>query len=121
MKEINFEGEIVKVLMASGYNDGWYWDMNAIIEYKGETYSLFDAGSGSGYILCCGGITKKPFDRLYGEEQGEIEENEWDYFEESIKNLLSKFEKYRAKESYEYSDDEDFTKHILVDGEEIED
>ena len=48
MKEIMYGDETVKVLAASGYNDGYYWDMNAKIEFKGETYSLFDAGSGSG-------------------------------------------------------------------------
>ena len=39
MKEIMYGDETVKVLEASGYNDGYYWDMNAKIEFKGETYS----------------------------------------------------------------------------------
>lgn len=121
MKEIMYdENEKIKVLEASGYNDGYYWDMNAKIEFKGETYSLFDAGSGSGYILCCSGITKCDFDRLYGEEQGEIEEDEWWYFERTICRLLDNFIKSGAKEKWEIQQDDDWNDHILIDGVEVE-
>lgn len=121
MKEIMYdENEKIKVLEASGYNDGYYWDMNAKIEFKGETYSLFDAGSGSGYILCCSGITKCDFDRLYGEEQGAIEEDEWWYFERTIRRLLDNFIKSGAKEKWEIQQDDDWNDHILIDGVEVE-
>lgn len=121
MKEIMYdENEKIKVLEASGYNDGYYWDMNAKIEFKGEIYSLFDAGSGSGYILCCSGITKCDFDRLYGEEQREIEEDEWWYFERTIRHLLDNFIKSGAKEKWEIQQDDDYNDHILIDGVEVE-
>ena len=120
MKEIMYGDETVKVLAASGYNDGYYWDMNAKIEFKGETYSLFDAGSGSGYIPCCSGITKCDFDRLYGEEQHEIDESDWNYFEDTIRTLLSEFVESCAKESWESQEDDDFDMHILIDGVEQE-
>ena len=120
MKEIMYGDETVKVLEASAYNDGYYWDMNAKIEFEGETYSLFDAGSGSGYILSCSGITKCDFDRLYGEEQYEIDEDEWDYFETTICILLNEFFESCAKESWESQEDEDLNVHILVDGVEQE-
>ena len=120
MKEIMYdENEKIKVLEASGYYDGYYWDMNAKIEFRGETYSLFDAGSGSGYILCCSGITKCDFDRLYGEEQGEIEEDEWDYFESTIRRLLDNFIESGAKEKWEIQQDDDWHDHILIDGVEV--
>ena len=121
MKEIMYdENEKIKVLEASGYHDGYYWDMNAKIEFKGEIYSLFDAGSGSGYILCCSGITKCDFDRLYGEEQGEIEEDEWWYFERTIRRLLDNFIESGAKEKWEIQQDDDWNDHILIDGVEVE-
>lgn len=121
MKEIMYdENEKIKVLEASGYHDGYYWDMNAKIEFKGEIYSLFDAGSGSGYILCCSGITKCDFDRLYGEEQGEIEEDEWWYFERTIRCLLDNFIESGAKEKWEIQQDDDWNDHILIDGVEVE-
>ena len=94
--------------------------MNAEIEFKGETYSLFVAGSGSGYILCCSGITKCDFDRLYGEEQHEIDESDWEYFEDTIRFLLGEFVESCAKESWESHDDDDFNTHILIDGVEQE-
>lgn len=120
MKEIMYGDETVKVLEASGYNDGYYWDMNAKIEFKGETYSLFDAGSGSGYMLRCSGITKCDFDRLYGEEQNEINESDWNLFEDSIRTLLGEFIESCAKESWESQEDDDYHMHILIDGVEQE-
>ena len=122
MKEFMYGDETVKVLEASGYNDGYYWDMNATIEFKGETYSLFDAGSGSGsgYVLYCSGITKCDFDRLYGEEQHEIDESDWDYFEDTIHTLLGEFVESCAKESWESQEDDDWNTHILIDGIEQE-
>lgn len=115
MKEIMFNNETVKVLEATGYNDGYYWDMNAVIEFRGEKYSVCDIGSGSGYIDCFSGITKEPFERLYGEEQGYVDEDEWDYFEGTIIMLLSNFIESGAKISWEFRDDYCNTEE-LVDG-----
>ena len=120
MKEIMYGDETVKVLEATEYDDIHYWGMKAKIEFKGETYSLFDAGSGSGYDLCCSGITKCDFDRLYGEEQHEIDESDWDYFEDTIRTLLGEFIASCAKESWESQEDDDFDMHILIDGVEQE-
>ena len=116
MKEIMYGDETVKVLAASGYNDGYYWDMNAKIEFKGETYSIFDVGSGSRYILCCRGITKCDFDRLYGEEQYKIDESDWDCFEDTILFLLGNFIESCATESWESQEDDEWNTHILIDG-----
>lgn len=119
MKEIMFNDETIKVFKASGYHDGYYWDMNAKIEFRGETYSLYDAGSGSGYIPSCNGITKCEFDRLYGEEQGEIDEDDWFYFERTIYMLLDNFIRYGAEKSYESQEDDNYETHVLVDEVEV--
>ena len=120
MKEFMYGDETVKVFEATRYDDVYYWGVKAKIEFKGETYSLFDAGSGSGYVLCCSGITKCDFDRLYGEEQNEIDESEWDDFESIIRTLLGTFIDSCAKESWESYDDDDWHTHILIDGVEQE-
>lgn len=119
MKEIMCEGEKITILEASGYHDGYYWDMNAMIEFRGETYQLYDAGSGSGYVSCCSAITKYVFDRLYGEEQGKIDEDDWDYVENTIIELLNNFIDSGADSSWESYEDDDWHIHILVDGEEV--
>lgn len=120
MKEIMWGDEKITVLEASVYNDGYYWDMNAKILYNGDLYQMYDAGSGSGYILCCSAITKGEFDRLYGEEQGQIDEDDdWDYLENSIIVLLNNFIESGATVSWESQEDDHFNTHILVDGEEV--
>lgn len=120
MKEFMFNDETVKVIEATGYHDGYYWDMSASIEFRGEFYSLYDAGSGSGYIGCCSGITKHPFKRLYGEEQEIIKEDEWGYFESVIRDLLNEFINSGAKTSWEITEDDCWNDHVLVDGVEQE-
>ena len=120
MKEIMWGDEKITVFKASGYYDGYYWDMNAKILYNGDLYQLYDAGSGSGYIPCCSAITKYEFDRLYGEEQGQIDEDDdWDYMESEIFTLLNNFIESGAKNSWEYQEDDHWNPHILVDGEEV--
>lgn len=119
MKEIMCKGEKITILEASGYHDGYYWDMNAMIEFRGETYQLYDAGSGSGYIPCCSAITKYEFDRLYGEEQSKIDEDDWDYVEDTIIELLNNFIDSGAESSWESYKDDDWHIHILVDDEEV--
>lgn len=116
MKEIKFNGDTVKVFEATGFNDGYYWDMNAMIEFREKTYQLYDAGSGSGYVLCCSGITNIPFDRLYGEEQGEVEEHDWGYFENAIKHLLRMFIESGANTSWTSQDDDHWNTHVFIDG-----
>lgn len=120
MKEIMWGDEKITVLEASGFNDGYYWDMNAKIEYKGETYQLFDAGSRSGYTPCCRAITKCKFDRLYGEKQGRIDDD-WDYLEGAIIGLLSSFIESGAKNSWESHEYDYWNTYILVDCEEVND
>lgn len=121
MKQIMYNNETINVLEATGYNDGYYWDMNAEIEFRGETYSLYDAGSGSGYVPICSAIKKGALERLYGEEQYDIDEDEWDYFERSIVRLLNKFIESEAKTSWESMEDDDWwNMKVLVDGVEIE-
>lgn len=121
MREIVYRDETIKVLEATGYIDGYYWDMNAKIEFRGETYSLFDAGSGCGCIPCFSGITKCDFDRLYGEKQKKIVYNadEWIKFEFIIGLLMDYFIEFGAEEKWESYEDNDSKSHILVDGVEI--
>lgn len=119
MREIVFGDETIKVLEASGYNDGYYWDMNATIEFRGETYSLIDGGSGSGWIPHCEIITKCELERLYGEEQGEIDEEEWDYFESAICRMLTSFLESGAEKSWECREI-DWDYYVYVDGVMIE-
>ena len=120
MKQIMFDGEPINVLSATGYHDGYYWDMNATVEFRGNLYSMYDAGSGSGYIPNCCAIQKGPLDRLYGTEQGDIDEDEWDYLESTIEGLIYMFIVSGAEESFERLEDDYFEATILVDGVEKE-
>ena len=115
MKEIMWGDEKITALKASGYNDGYYWDMNAKILYNGDLYQMYDAGSGSGYIPCHRAIMKGEFDRLYGEEQGQIDEDEdWDYLEDTIIVLLNNFIESGAESSWECYNDDHWDTHILM-------
>lgn len=111
----------IKVLTASGYNDGYYWDMNATVEYDGAVYNIINAGSGSGYILNMAAVIKGDFERLFGEEQEEIKFEEWEesYIERAISDLLGKFFESGAKEKWECREDDDWNFHTIIDGEEI--
>lgn len=114
-------GKEIKVLEASGYNDGYYWDMNAVIEYDGDVYHVVDTGSGSGYILCASGVVKGEFDRLYGETQIDFNDcSESDYLTSAIMSLMDSFIRSGAKESLEFSDDDNFHTRIYIDGKEVE-
>ena len=116
MKQIMYYEEPINVLMATGYHDGYYWDMNAVVEFRGETYSMYDAGSGSGYIPNCRAIQKGPLDRLYGTEQDDIDEDEWDYMESTIWQLVDSFVESGAKTSWEYLEDDNWEPTFLIDG-----
>ena len=120
MKEFMYGDETVKVLEATEYGDIHYWGMKAKIEFKGETYSLFGSNFYSGNILWRNFIAKCDFNRLYGEEQNEIDEAEWDYFKNVIRNLLGKFIDSCAKESWESYADICWNTHTLIDGVEQE-
>ena len=113
----------IKVLSASGYDDGYYWDMNATVEYDGFIYNIIDAGSGSGYITEMHSVIKGDFERLFGEEQKSLDTDNIDdinYFEEAIVTLLGRLFESGAKEKWEYfEDDDNYHTHIKIDGEEI--
>ena len=116
--EEKINGKEIKVLGATGYNDGYYWDMNAVVEYDGDIYHIMDCGSGSGYIPCSSGVVKGEFDRLYGEEQHDIDEDEFDYFARQIVTLLNAFIDSGAKKSLGIQDD--FREmHVYIDGEKV--
>ena len=111
----------IKVLSASGYDDGYYWDMNAVVEYDGATYHINDTGSGSGYIAEMHSVIKGDFERLFGEEQKPLDTDDIDdinYFEEVIVTLLGRFFESGAKEKWESFKDDDCHTHIKIDGEE---
>lgn len=42
------DGKEINVIKSSGYNDGYYWDMNATVIFDGNIYTIVDSGSGSG-------------------------------------------------------------------------
>ena len=111
----------IKVLSASGYDDGYYWDMNAVVEYDGPTYHIIDAGSGSGWILMTQAVVKGDFERLFGENQDPLDAeyiDDIDYCENTIVTLLGRFFESGAKEKWESFDDDDCHTHIKIDGEE---
>ena len=118
------KGKEVNILYVSGCNDGYYWDMNAVVEYDGEIYHICDAGSGSGYILSHSFVKKGDFARLYGEKQSEIDfddEADSEYVINTVANLLTEFLNTGAKESLELNEDDDYNDHIFVDGVELVD
>lgn len=116
--EEKIDGKEIKVLEATGYNDGYYWDMNAVVEYDGDIYHIVDCGSGSGWIPCSSGVVKGEFDRLYGEEQHDIDEDELDYIRWPVVTLLNTFIDSGAKKSLEIQDDFLETR-VYIDGEKV--
>lgn len=116
--EEKVNGKEIKVFEATGYNDDYYWDMHAVVEYDGDIYHIVDCGSGSGYIPCSSGVVKGEFDRLYGEEQHDIDEDEFDYSTNQIVTLLNAFIDSGAKKSLEIQND--FREmHVYIDGEKV--
>ncbi len=112
------DGKEINVIKSSGYNDGYYWDMNATVIFNGNIYTINDDGSTSGWDLCYRGVKKGKLDRLYGHEQLENFDELKDFIDE-IPKLLRKFINSGAKESWEDIQDEDYNFHISVDGEEV--
>ena len=130
MRTITFEKEgDVTILSASGYNDGYYWDMSATILYKDVEYSIQDAGSGSGYVPHYSSISvdgpKKLVTLMQLCESEEIDEDDnsedWEYIECTICSLLDEFLKRKCKESLEYIEaDNNWDLEIHVDGQKVE-
>lgn len=112
------DGKEINIIKSSGYNDGYYWDMNATVIFNGNIYTIIDSGSESGWDLCYTGVKKGNLDRLYGHDQLEDLDELEDFINE-IPELLRKFINSGAKESWEDIQDEDFDYHISVDGKEI--
>ena len=63
------DGKEINVIKSSGYNDGYYWDMNATVIFDGSLYTIIDSGSGSGWNLCYRGVKKGTLYRLFGHDQ----------------------------------------------------
>lgn len=63
------DGKEINVIESSGYNDGYYWDMNATVIFDGSIYTIIDGGSGSGWDLCYTGVKKGKLDRRYDHKQ----------------------------------------------------
>ena len=130
MRTITFEKEgDIKVLSASGYNDGYYWDMSATILYNDVEYSIQDAGSGSGYVPHYSSISvdgpKKLVTLMQLCESEEIDEDDdsddWEYIESTICSLLDEFLERKCKESLEYIEaDGNWDLELHVDGQKVE-
>lgn len=123
MKEITLSnGKVVRVLEASGYHDGYYWDMCATVEIDGDEYYIQDAGSGSGYNPIFQSMSKNGPCKLTGVELTPVDEGDgdWGYIFGAIEDIAEAFFANNAKESYEYYDDTygDYSTH--VDGVKID-
>ena len=114
------DGKEINVIKSSGYNDGYYWDMNAMVIFDGSMYTIIDGGSRSGWDLCYTGVKKGKLDRLYNHEHEQLENlDELKDFIDEIPELLRKFINSGAKESWEDIQDEDYRYHTSVDGKEV--
>lgn len=117
MKEIMYNDETVKIFDGRVFTDENFWGMNAQIEFRGEYYRLYDEHScDDDNSICKSGITKIPFDRLYSDEQVDVDNHDREYFKETILMLLDYFIDSGANidwscTEYDYSDYQ-----ISVDG-----
>nr|WP_296955270.1 hypothetical protein [uncultured Mediterraneibacter sp.] len=103
MREIMFNGEKVTIVKASSGGDYHYWDTNAIIIFRGETYRLYDIGSASGcYPPCSRGVRKGEFNRLFGDAQRRWDDtvDDWEEMDALIISLLTSFVESGAKEDW---------------------
>ena len=123
----------IDIITAAGYHDGYYWDMSATVLYKGEYYSIQDAGSGSGYVpffnACEKLDTEEKPDGLHilkptgatimslCENEVECSEDfDEDYVYSTIMYALEKFEELGCYKSYERSEGAHFNDELNVDG-----
>ena len=122
LKEITLSnGKVVRVLEAAGYNDGYYWDMDAVVEIEGKEYTVQEAGSGSGYIPIYESMSVNGPCKLTGVERTEIrDKGEEEYFMGAIKSIAESFFSYGATDSYEYCDDTYGESSVHVDGKKID-
>lgn len=126
MKTIEYGDDKIYVKSASGYHDGYYWDMSATVVYKDVEYSIQDAGSGSGYVPTYSSISVDGPCKLCSimqlcESEELTEYDDWDYIERTILELMSCFEEYHCKKSYELIEGDHFwEEEIHVDGEKID-
>lgn len=125
MRTIKFgknEEEEITVLSATGYHDGYYWDMSATILYNDVEYSIQDAGSYSGYVPHYSSISVNGPKKLVaceGEAIDKVDYNDpwdWDYIEDTIRDLLYDFLDRGCKESLEYIE----SGEVHVDGQKVE-
>ena len=122
LKEISLSnGKVVRVLEASGYNDGYYWDMSATVEIDGDEYCIQDAGSGSGWIPIFQSMSKNGPCKLTGVELKPVDINkgnisDWDYIFDAIEEIAEAFFVNNAKVSYEHYDDLSRDYSTYIDG-----
>ena len=121
LKEITISnGKVVRVLEAAGYNDGYYWDMDAVVEIEGKEYTVQDAGSGSGYIPIYESMSVNGPCKLTGVERTEIrDKSEEEYFMDAIKYIAERFFLNDATDSYECCDDTYGHVSVHVDGKKV--
>ena len=98
----NGKEEEITVLSAAGYNDGYYWDMSAMIFYNDVEYSIQDAGSQSGYVPHYSSISVNGPKKLVACEGNYRNSWNWSYIESTIRDLLYDFLNRGCKESLEY-------------------
>lgn len=122
LKEITLSnGKVVRVLEAGGYNDGYYWDMDATVEIEGKEYTVQNAGSGSGYIPIYESMSVDGPCKLTGVEKTEIhDKDEEKYLMSVIKDIAESFFSYGATDSYEYCDDTYGESSVHVDGKKVD-
>lgn len=118
----NGKEEEITVLSATGYHNGFYWDMSATILYNDVEYSIQDAGSGSGYVPHYSSISVNEPKKLVACEGEAInDDNDWDYIEGTIRDLLYDFLDRGCKESLEYIEsDNDLCLEVHADGQKVE-
>lgn len=84
-------GEMIEIINAEGYNDGWYWDYRVWFNCDGNPYTYISGGSGSGYIPCVNSIAKGHLELQKGARDEDCIKNvvpDNEYLEEQVKILL---------------------------------
>ena len=128
----------IDIITAAGYHDGYYWDMSATVLYKGDYYSVHDAGSGSGYIpgfYACEKLdveekpdglhilkpTRATLMTLCEDEIKDSEDFDEGYIYNTIIMALNDFESLGCCKSFERVEGEHFNNELYVDGKKVED
>jgi len=127
MRKVKFEKdgkeETCYIQSAKGSNDGYYWDCVVNVIYNDEEYYIQDAGSYSGWIPHFRSVSIEGSRKLTGVQLIEIptedEEHindEYDYIESVVKELMTTFFKEGCKSYYEESEGSGFNYEITIDG-----